>query len=380
MVKIGDKIKVDNFGYSKSGIVFEFQNQKGIILYKDIKTGITNELDAKKHINSNTISIIITDIKINNNSQILIGKYVIDQNKSDEALVKNAKDNYRHINAGEVYTGKVVNVMDYGVFINLLPGVDGLLHFSKTQRSKRQFKNDDIISVKVDNIDLINKKISLVDTGFKQTKYNKNKIDNFKNIVAICVLLILVIIMYKPFDFIDTKNDNINQNQDVIQADIIDTNEVYTDTINSPTLDKSKAELVSLNQCTDGDTARFYIPSEQEKLSKNSDWYSSVRFLYIDTPESTKEVEKYGREASAFVCDKLQSANEIYLEYDGNRYDKYDRILAWVWVDGELLQASIAQQGYVEAFYDFGDYKYENYLEQEVSNNDIYNIFEGKRI
>ncbi|MED4925938.1 thermonuclease family protein [Anoxybacillus geothermalis] len=108
-----------------------------------------------------------------------------------------------------------------------------------------------------------------------------------------------------------------------------------------------RAELV---ECIDGDTAKFRL---------NGRVYTT-RFLFIDTPESTIDVEPYGKEASQFTCSRLQKGG-IALETDGKTlFDKYQRLLAWVWVDGRLLQEEIAKAGLVEDFYDYGDYKYED--------------------
>jgi polyribonucleotide nucleotidyltransferase len=40
---------------------------------------------------------------------------------------------------GKVYQGKVVKIMDFGAFVQILPGTDGLLHISQIseQRVKR---------------------------------------------------------------------------------------------------------------------------------------------------------------------------------------------------------------------------------------------------
>lgn len=110
---------------------------------------------------------------------------------------------------------------------------------------------------------------------------------------------------------------------------------------------------VTLEKCVDGDTAWFNINGEKTK----------VRFLYIDTPESTKEVEPYGVEASNYTKESLINAKKIELELnmDGDSNDKYDRLLAWVFVDGELLQEKLARQGLVEKFYDYGiNYTYKS--------------------
>lgn len=107
--------------------------------------------------------------------------------------------------------------------------------------------------------------------------------------------------------------------------------------------------VVTLDKCVDGDTAWFNISGNSTK----------VRFLYVDTPESTNEIQPYGKEATAFVEDKLSHALTIELEtnIDGEQFDKYGRMLAWVFVDGKLLQEELAENGYVKKYYDYG-YKY----------------------
>lgn len=106
---------------------------------------------------------------------------------------------------------------------------------------------------------------------------------------------------------------------------------------------------VKLMKCVDGDTAYF------TKVG-------ITRFLYIDTPESTNEIEPYGVEAAEYTCGLLSTAKRIELQFDGPLKDKYDRTLAWVWVNGVLLQKQLISMGYVEKFYDYGDYSYEKEL------------------
>lgn len=112
---------------------------------------------------------------------------------------------------------------------------------------------------------------------------------------------------------------------------------------------------VELTKCIDGDTATF------TKVG-------TTRFLYIDTPESTRTVEPYGKEAAAYTCKLLKNANEIQLQYDGPKKDKYDRTLAWIWIDGKLLQKEIIKKGFVEKFYDYGTYSYESELRELQAN------------
>lgn len=94
---------------------------------------------------------------------------------------------------------------------------------------------------------------------------------------------------------------------------------------------------VILAKTVDGDTAHFY--------DKNGD-YIKVRFLGVDTPESTYEVDPWGKAASSFTSNILRNATTIVLESEGARTDSYGRYLAYVWVDGVLLNLKIVQEAY----------------------------------
>ena len=114
---------------------------------------------------------------------------------------------------------------------------------------------------------------------------------------------------------------------------------------------------VKFSKCVDGDTAKVILKEET----------ITVRFLAIDTPESVHPTigeEPYGKEASNFTCEKLQNAEKIELEYDDNstKTDKYNRYLAWVFVDDNLLQAELVKNGLAEVAYLYGDYKYTDLL------------------
>jgi len=104
---------------------------------------------------------------------------------------------------------------------------------------------------------------------------------------------------------------------------------------------------VQLSRCIDGDTAHFIIDGQVEK----------VRFLSIDTPEiansDNPSPEPYGNQARDYTCNALTNAKIIILQNDPyeDERDQYDRLLAWVWVDGVLLQAKLIQQGYAEVKY-----------------------------
>lgn len=68
---------------------------------------------------------------------------------------------------GQIVTGKVVRNAAFGSFVEVLPGIDGLIHISELSYEKRVNKPDEIItvgetvSVKIKGIDLEKKRLSL---------------------------------------------------------------------------------------------------------------------------------------------------------------------------------------------------------------------------
>jgi micrococcal nuclease len=89
-----------------------------------------------------------------------------------------------------------------------------------------------------------------------------------------------------------------------------------------------------------------------------------VRLIGIDTPEvfyssklsrdaknsgsDTATIQKMGKEASDFTK-KLCSGKMVRLEYDVQRRDKYDRLLAYVYLeDGTFVNARIIEEGYAQ--------------------------------
>lgn len=122
---------------------------------------------------------------------------------------------------------------------------------------------------------------------------------------------------------------------------------------------KSKSDNVTFFECVDGDTAKFILNKKE----------ITVRFLAIDTPETkhpTKKEQPFGKEASNYTCNALKKANKITLEYDPNsdEFDKYDRYLAWVYTDGELLQEKLVSKGLAKVAYLYDDYLYTKKLEK----------------
>lgn len=98
---------------------------------------------------------------------------------------------------------------------------------------------------------------------------------------------------------------------------------------------------VTLVNPTDGDTARFKDSITGEVIR--------VRFLGIDTPESTIQLDPWGKEASNYAAKRLKEAKEIILESEGPRTETYGRYLAWVWLDGKLYNLQVLEEAYTNS-------------------------------
>ena len=82
----------------------------------------------------------------------------------------------------------------------------------------------------------------------------------------------------------------------------------------------------------DGDTSHFEVPT-----SVSSSGVLKARYLAVDTPESTGQIEEWGKAASRFTNEKLSSAYKIVVESDTAEwnFDGNGRFLVWVWYQPE---------------------------------------------
>ena len=91
---------------------------------------------------------------------------------------------------------------------------------------------------------------------------------------------------------------------------------------------ESNLDAVKFIRTVDGDTIIVEDKTGEHKR---------VRMIGIDTPESVAKEEernnKYGVMASDYTKELLSNADTLYLEYDIDSDDQYDRILAYVWLE-----------------------------------------------
>ncbi|MBA4602492.1 thermonuclease family protein [Thermoactinomyces mirandus] len=102
----------------------------------------------------------------------------------------------------------------------------------------------------------------------------------------------------------------------------------------------------------DGDTIRVRLKGKEE----------TVRLLLVDTPETNHpEIGKQplGEEAKEFTQKLIHEAKKIELEKEETKRDKYGRFLAYVVVDGKLLQEELVKSGFARiAYVEDADAKY----------------------
>ena len=87
----------------------------------------------------------------------IIKIYSSDKTASDAAR-KRIEDITADVEVGKIYKGRVAKLMDFGAFVNILPGKDGLVHISQISEERVQNVSDklsegDFVKVKVLEID-----------------------------------------------------------------------------------------------------------------------------------------------------------------------------------------------------------------------------------
>ncbi|MEE3302084.1 MAG: 30S ribosomal protein S1 [Candidatus Neomarinimicrobiota bacterium] len=192
-------VKVDelrkNLVVSRKAILQESLNEKRQEIMDQIKVDgrisgiVKNITDFGAFIDLGGIDglIHITDFswgRINHPSEVVsvgdkVEVKVIDYNKETSRIslgIKQLTDNPWKLipdkhNVGDVISGKIVSIMNYGIFLEIEKGVEGLVHISEISWNKNienlseHYKAGDMLESKILSIDIEDQKISL---GIKQ--------------------------------------------------------------------------------------------------------------------------------------------------------------------------------------------------------------------
>ncbi len=77
---------------------------------------------------------------------------------------------------------------------------------------------------------------------------------------------------------------------------------------------------------------------------------NSTRLLGINTPEKG---EKYYQEAKDFLS-KITLNKTVQLKYTNEKYDRYRRVLAYVFIDGKSINKELVDEGYANFYFPSG--------------------------
>ena len=136
-------------------------------------------------------------------------------------------------------------------------------------------------------------------------------------------------------------------------------------------------------------TVRYVVDDDTLAVTDKSNNDFKVRLIGCDTPESVSSNEnkncEEGKEASEYTKSLISPGNTVYLQYDAERYDKYERTLAYVWLSEPteevsdenmqkyMLNAKLLSEGQAKTLFVGSNTKYKlNFLsfENDAKNND----------
>ena len=78
---------------------------------------------------------------IQDDGTVLIGS---SEKSASEDAIKIIEDLTREAKVGDIFTGKVVRIMDFGAFVQILPGKDGMIHISEIANYRVNAVEDEI--------------------------------------------------------------------------------------------------------------------------------------------------------------------------------------------------------------------------------------------
>lgn len=111
---------------------------------------------------------------------------------------------------------------------------------------------------------------------------------------------------------------------------------------------KANAEF-RLENHIDGDTTHFLVPNTIVASGK-----LKARYLAVNTPESTGQIQEWGKKASRYTKEHLSAATSIILETNATEWEvdsTGERYLVWVWyktaemTDYRCLNIELLQEG-----------------------------------
>ena len=152
-----------------------------------------------------------------------------------------------------------------------------------------------------------------------------------KKFISAIILFLLVLISFLYDDDLTINNIISSNTVSKSQTNVVD------NTI--PSSLSSTLELYTVVRVVDGDTIKINYNGNEE----------SVRLIGIDTPESVHPNANKNSADGVTASDFTKSClvgKQISLEFDVDKTDKYNRLLAYVYLDDVMFNKTLLEEGY----------------------------------
>lgn len=163
----GEKIERSVIGYNKGGLIIEFGQLRGFLPGSQLVTGQgsgSSRGSRWSQIVGKELSLKIIEVDRNRNRLILSERVVVEEMRREDA---ERKTEFLHsLNEGEIRKGRVTRLVDFGAFVDIGGGVDGLIHLSELAwarilHPKEILKVGDEIDVYILNIEPEDHRVAL---------------------------------------------------------------------------------------------------------------------------------------------------------------------------------------------------------------------------
>jgi len=141
--------------------------------------------------------------------------------------------------------------------------------------------------------------------------------------IVTSIMLLIIVLVLNKIGIIDIK-DYINNRQNT-----------------SNNINNSEQTLYEIVRVVDGDTFVISYKGKNEK----------VRLIGVDTPESVHPDEEKNTEFGDVVSNyskEMLKGKHVELEFDVEQRDRYGRLLAYVYIDGQMYNKLLLQKGYAK--------------------------------
>ena len=175
-------VKVKIVEAVKGGVVGYLDDVRAFIPGSHVSTEYVEKLEDYK---GKTLEAVIITADPENKKLVLSARQV-EKDKKEAAR----KERMAQFKAGDVVEGTVDSIKDYGAFIKLADGVDGLLHVSQisTQRIKHPgvvLKEGETVKVKILSVDNGKISLSMKALAEQQADHDEHETYNYKETAAV---------------------------------------------------------------------------------------------------------------------------------------------------------------------------------------------------